>query len=107
MTETTRPRQNPPFPAREQSQQAPRETTQPWDYQRHLEAEHNLRVDSQEGWPTAVRRFRLFRPLEGKKAEKTLVSFTGREPEALDHFFHYIHPTPRVSQIVRQPAWRR
>lgn len=107
MTQTTRPRQDPPFPAREESRPAPRETTQPWDYQRHLEAQHNLRVDSQAGWPTLVSRYRLFRPLEGKKREKTLVAFTGTEPAALEHFFRYIHPAPKARTAVRQPAWRR
>ena len=107
MTQTTRPQRVPSSPVRDESQQTPRETTQPLDYERHLEAEHNLLVDSQQGWPTEVRRYRLFHPMQGQRREKTLVAFVGTRPAALSYFFRYIHPTTRAKRSVGQSAWRR
>jgi hypothetical protein len=102
-----RPQQDHAFQSRDDSRPAPRDNTQPWDYERHLDAEHNLLVESQAGWPTTISRYRLYRPMQGKQAEKTLVAFVGNGPAALDHFFRYIHPTARVTTSARPTAWRR
>ncbi|MHB1005575.1 MAG: hypothetical protein ACYC3S_07990 [Chloroflexota bacterium] len=75
----------------------------PWEYERHLESQHNLLVDAEKGWPTAVKRYRLFRPLEGKRAERTLLVFEGTGPAALSHFFRYIHPAAQTQTSAFRP----
>jgi hypothetical protein len=77
------------------AQQAPKTEVLPWDYQRHLEAEHHMSVDAEQGWPTTVKRYRLFRPMEGKRPERTLLAFCGTGPEALAHFYQYVHPSSK------------
>lgn len=90
-------------------QTAPRATNvPPWEYERHLESQHNLLVDAEKGWPTAVKRYRLYRPMEGKHAERTLLTYEGTGPTALSHFYDYIHPTaqtngPRPATYARPP----
>ena len=69
----------------------------PWEYERHLESQHNMLVDAEQGWPTAVKRFRLFRPMEGKRAERTLVVHEGTAQAALSRFFQYVHPVAQTN----------
>lgn len=108
MTDRNRPAQSQSSSrTRDEGRPASIDATQPWDYERHLEAEHNLLVDAEAGWPTAVKHFRLFRPMQGKTAEKTLVTFTGTGPAALAHFYRYIHPTARTNGGSSQQTWRR
>lgn len=73
----------------------------PWEFERHLESQHNMLVDAEQGWPTVVKRYRLFRPMEGKRAEKTLLVYEGTGPAALAYFFAYVHPNARASTPVR------
>ncbi len=81
-----------------QGQPAQRGASQPWEYQRHLEAEHHLLVDTEVGWPTEVKRYRLYRPQEKARREQTLLTFEGTGPEAMARFFDYIHPSGRAAK---------
>lgn len=53
-----------------------------------------MKVVPEEGWPTEYKRFALVKVADGK--EKTLTVFTGTLPEALQHFYRYVHPEPRM-----------
>jgi hypothetical protein len=107
MVQSNQPQSNTPVQGRDDSRPTPRDNTQPWDYERHLEAEHNLLVDSQSGWPSAVSHYRLYRPMQGKQAEQTLVAFVGTGPAALAYFYRYIHPTTKAAVSARPSSWRR
>ena len=107
MTEYNRPQQGAAPQERSDNQQARRGSAQPWDYERHLEAEHNLLVGVEEGWPTGVKRYRLYRPMQGKTPERTLLTFIGTGPLALSRFFDYIHPSPAPVTTQRPFAGRR
>lgn len=64
------------------------------EYHTHLEREHNLRVVEEEGWPTEIKRYRLVRPAgdKGKKKDSVLTVFEGTMPQAVSHFYGYLHP---------------
>ncbi|HEX5416758.1 MAG TPA: hypothetical protein VFZ25_13900 [Chloroflexota bacterium] len=53
-----------------------------------------MKVVAEEGWPTEHKRYKLVKVEDGK--EKTINLFTGTLPEALHHFYRYVHPEPRV-----------
>lgn len=89
-TAAPRPPRARPAPAGEKTELSPHE------YRRHLEQEHGLRVTAERGWPTAIKRYRLTRPAEGKQPERVLATFVGTEPEALAHFYRYLHPASPV-----------
>ena len=93
MVETNNQRRGFAPPAASAVQQVAKAEVPPWDYQRHLETEHHMLVDAEKGWPTAVKRYRLFRPMEGKRPERTLLVYAGTGPAALAHFFQYTHPS--------------
>lgn len=107
MAENERLPQRADSQAPSENRQLPRETTQPYDYRRHIEGEHHLLVDFQKGAPTAIKRFRLFRASQNGKGEKNLVVFTGDEPAAMDFFFRFLHPLPRMKMGGRLPDRRR
>ena len=73
----------------------------PVEYLRHLEQEHGLLVAPEPGWPTEVKRFRLVRPAGGGRSEQVLATFVGTRPQALAHFYRYLHP-PRRETLARE-----
>lgn len=73
----------------------------PSEYSWHLEREHGLLVAPEPGWPTEVKRFRLARPAGGGRSEQVLATFVGTRPQALAHFYRYLHP-PRREGLARE-----
>jgi hypothetical protein len=106
MTDVSNQRRGPTPSEGNQGQAARTGTPQPWEYERHLEAEHHLLVAAEAGWPTEVKRYRLFRPQEKNRPEQTLLVFDGTSPEAMARFFTYIHPTGQARVNRRAGASR-
>jgi hypothetical protein len=100
------PRRGPAPREANEEQQVNRHAAQPWEYERHLQAEHNLLVEAEKGWPTTVKRYRLFRPSEKNRRERTLLAVTGTGPEALAKFYRYIHPEGPSQSRARMAAPR-
>lgn len=58
----------------------------------HIEREHGMLVVEERGWPTEIKRYRLVRPAGDRNRERVLAVFKGTYPEALAHFYRYLHP---------------
>jgi len=82
--------ENPPA----ESAAPPQREVAPWNYRAHIEEEHSLKVIAEPGWPTEHKRYMLARVTDGK--ERSIDAYTGTLPQALSHFYKYLHPEPKV-----------